>query len=199
MANTLSKTGISSAATIKSGHVSQSVDAFTGLKEYDITVSGSSTLTGSFNLSGSLTTTGSFNLSGSSLFKGNITHSGLITGSDEIYATNVLTDGISHINGGLTIAANTTMSRNLSGSTSGMQLSYNTASFERLVVNGEVTSSAENQFTVNDFLRLVPRTTTPHPSLAQTGSIILSGSGATLALYVYIGGVAGVWNKVDWA
>jgi hypothetical protein len=50
----LSKTGITTGATIQVGHVTQSVDAFTGLVSYDITLSGSFTLTGSLNQSGSV-------------------------------------------------------------------------------------------------------------------------------------------------
>jgi len=50
----LSKTGITTGATIQTGHVTQSVDAFTGLVSYDITLSGSFTLTGSLNQSGSV-------------------------------------------------------------------------------------------------------------------------------------------------
>ena len=37
----LSKTGITTGATIQVGHVTQSVDAFTGLVQYDVTLSGS--------------------------------------------------------------------------------------------------------------------------------------------------------------
>ena len=43
----LSKTGITSGATIQPGHVTQSVDAFTGATQYDISLSGSFTVTGS--------------------------------------------------------------------------------------------------------------------------------------------------------
>jgi hypothetical protein len=39
MANTLSKTGIINGQTIQVGHVTQSIDAFTGLTAYDITIS----------------------------------------------------------------------------------------------------------------------------------------------------------------
>ena len=45
---------ISQNYTIESWHVSQSVDAFTGVKEYDITLSGSFTLTGSQYITGSV-------------------------------------------------------------------------------------------------------------------------------------------------
>jgi hypothetical protein len=50
----LSKSGITNGATIQPSHVTQSVDAFTGLVSYDITLSGSFTLTGSLNQSGSI-------------------------------------------------------------------------------------------------------------------------------------------------
>lgn len=47
MANTLSKTGITNGQTILVGHVTQSIDALNGTTAYDITISGSLTLTGS--------------------------------------------------------------------------------------------------------------------------------------------------------
>jgi len=47
MANTLSKTGITNGQTILPGHVTQSIDALNGSVAYDITISGSLTLTGS--------------------------------------------------------------------------------------------------------------------------------------------------------
>ena len=54
MARTLSNTGISSGAVIKSSEISQSIDAFTGVVAYDIYQSGSFNATGSIALSGSL-------------------------------------------------------------------------------------------------------------------------------------------------
>lgn len=47
MALTLSKTGIAQDQTINAWHVTQSVDALTGTAAYDVTLSGSLTLTGS--------------------------------------------------------------------------------------------------------------------------------------------------------
>ena len=47
MANTLSKTGISTDGTITAAHISQSIDALTGTQAYDITISGSLIITGS--------------------------------------------------------------------------------------------------------------------------------------------------------
>jgi hypothetical protein len=50
MALALSKTGITTGATIKVGHVTQSIDAFTKAVAYDINLSGSLTVTGSFDV-----------------------------------------------------------------------------------------------------------------------------------------------------
>lgn len=46
MANILSNTGISSNQVIKPEHISQSIDAFTGVEAYDITLSGSLSISG---------------------------------------------------------------------------------------------------------------------------------------------------------
>jgi hypothetical protein len=54
MANTLSKSGIFLGHEVDAWHVTQSVDAFTKASAYDITVSGSFTLTGSLKVSGSV-------------------------------------------------------------------------------------------------------------------------------------------------
>jgi hypothetical protein len=51
MANTLSKIGITSGSKVEAWHVTQSVDAFIGESAYDITLSGSLTVTGSITLS----------------------------------------------------------------------------------------------------------------------------------------------------
>ena len=55
MANTLSKTGIVDNSTIRTWHVTQSIDAFNGTSAYDITLSGSLTITGSLNLTSPVT------------------------------------------------------------------------------------------------------------------------------------------------
>ena len=83
MALTLSQTGIAQTQTINAWHVTQSVDAFTGIKAYDITISGSLTVIGplyataswatnalnanssSYALSSSFATTSSFAVSAS--------------------------------------------------------------------------------------------------------------------------------------
>jgi hypothetical protein len=59
----LSKAGITTGATIQVGHVTQSIDAFTGTTQYDIILSGSLTITGSTKILGDISGssfTGSF-------------------------------------------------------------------------------------------------------------------------------------------
>ena len=56
MALTLSQTGIAQTQTINAWHVTQSVDAFTGTKAYDITISGSLTVIGPLNATASWAT-----------------------------------------------------------------------------------------------------------------------------------------------
>lgn len=70
MAKVLSKTGVLTGEQVDAWHVTQSIDAFTGLEAYNITVSGSFTLTGSLNLSGSLIghTTGTSSISDTSSY-----------------------------------------------------------------------------------------------------------------------------------
>jgi trimeric autotransporter adhesin len=53
MANTLNKNGITTGNTVEAYHVTQSIDAFTGAVEYDISLSGSFKVTGSISTSGS--------------------------------------------------------------------------------------------------------------------------------------------------
>jgi hypothetical protein len=69
MANTLSKTGIQSNNVIKPWHVTQSIDAFTGVDAYNITLSGSLDIIGPLNLdspvTGNLITSASYAISSS--------------------------------------------------------------------------------------------------------------------------------------
>jgi len=132
-----------------------------------------------------------------------VTASAIISSSNEIIGRVLYADTLNGNSAGLTISS-FTCSGNITGSSISRELSYHTGSFEQLKIIGEISSSGDdatqgNPVTINNLLRLTPRTVTPHPTNCITGSIMLSGSGATLALYVYIGGAGGVWNKVDWA
>ena len=67
MANILSKTGITTDNTIRTWHVTQSIDAFNGTQAYDITLSGSLTITGPLlpnqAITGTLITSASYAIS----------------------------------------------------------------------------------------------------------------------------------------
>lgn len=58
MANILDKNGITTGQTVEAYHVTQSIDAFTGTEAYDITLSGSFTVTGSTEQLGNNTVDG---------------------------------------------------------------------------------------------------------------------------------------------
>tara|TARA_R110001606_G_scaffold354651_1_gene505367 strand:- start:534 stop:2174 length:1641 start_codon:yes stop_codon:yes gene_type:complete len=82
MAKELSKVEIETGNDIKAPHVTQSVDAFTGLDAYDITISGSLEVTGSTNVKGRITSVDGYgsNIGNITTGTGNIgTTSGNIT------------------------------------------------------------------------------------------------------------------------
>ena len=109
MANQLSKTGITTGNTVRSGHVTQSIDAFNGTEAYDITLSGSLTyLDGTegddkilvTNTSGQVSSTSGITGSFTGSFAGdgtNITGLPNISGTDKHflqYNTSVLPTGL---------------------------------------------------------------------------------------------------------
>lgn len=91
MANILSKNNILTGEQVETWNITQSIDAFTGEVEYDITLSGSFTLTGSLYVDGDVlgTTTGTSSTSISSSYT-------LYTPSADSssYATKNLTDSL---------------------------------------------------------------------------------------------------------
>jgi hypothetical protein len=110
MAKQLSKTGILDGQLATAAQVTQSIDALTGADGYDITISGSLTVTGSTDLNGNLAITGFPNVSaslaasgvgngfpftgsaeitGSLNIVGNITASGNISSSGDIFANDI--------------------------------------------------------------------------------------------------------------
>lgn len=99
MAKTLSKTGIATESTIEAFHISQSIDALTGVDAYNITVSGSLTLTGSLKVDGTILNTTT------------ITSDGTITG------TNVQSLGTLTADGDLTTLANSTLGNAITDTT----------------------------------------------------------------------------------
>jgi hypothetical protein len=83
MADILSKTGIIDNSTVRTWHVTQSIDAFTKVKAYDITLSGSFEIIGPSNLTlpitGANITSASFSISSSTSLNG-------LTASNTTYA-----------------------------------------------------------------------------------------------------------------
>ena len=72
MAKTLSKSGIATGQDILAKHVTQSIDALTGVDNYDINISGSLTNTGSVNVNGDIISTG--NISATNFTASNAFH-----------------------------------------------------------------------------------------------------------------------------
>ena len=121
MAKTLSKTGIATDSIVKAAHISQSIDALTGVDAYDITVSGSLTLTGSLGVLGNITNTGNLTTSGT-ITGTNIQSTAAIaaTGNMTISGSSTLGDAITDtltIKGNITGSGNMTLASYVSGST----------------------------------------------------------------------------------
>ena len=119
MAKTLSNSGISTTQTIEAGHVTQSINAFTGTEAYDITLSGSLSLpgtiaSGSFQGDGSGLTgvvSASF-ASTASFLEGSVTSASYASTASYIQAdnidqpfTNITASGNISASGGLYIGA----------------------------------------------------------------------------------------------
>ena len=85
----LSKTGITDGSKLLSGHVTQSIDALTGAKAYDITISGSLNLTGSSTVTGSFAGVGTGLTGYATNFSASyaLTSSHALTGVSSSYAT----------------------------------------------------------------------------------------------------------------
>jgi hypothetical protein len=67
MAKILTKAGITTGNTVEAFHVTQSIDAFTGIDAYDISLSGSFNMTGPTNINGDTTITGSLTINQTSI------------------------------------------------------------------------------------------------------------------------------------
>jgi hypothetical protein len=67
MAKILTKAGVTTGNTVEAFHVTQSIDAFTGIDAYDISLSGSFNMTGSTNINGDTTITGSLTINQTSI------------------------------------------------------------------------------------------------------------------------------------
>jgi hypothetical protein len=95
MAKILSKTGITNGDTIEVSHITQSIDALTGVEAYDITISGSLILSGSTEMVGNATTA----TSASHAVKANsaTTSSYALSATSASYATNATNIGVDSV------------------------------------------------------------------------------------------------------
>jgi hypothetical protein len=151
MAKILSKSGISTLQIVRPWHVTQSIDAFLGTDAYDITLSGSMTITGSVLLNGLSTTTQTnvltYNTTTGQLFYtassavgggsintgslGNTTISGslTVTGSTTLIGNTTVSGSITST-GGFTGSLNGTSSwaQNIAAAGNNYEIQFNSAS-----------------------------------------------------------------------
>ncbi len=147
MAKILSKTGISTLQIVRPWHVTQSIDAFLGTDAYDITLSGSMTITGSVLLNG-LSTTSQTNVITYDTTSGQLFY----TASSAVGGGSINTGSLGNttISGSLTVTGSTTLIGNttVSGSitsTGGFTGSLNgTASWAQNVVGGGASVAGNN-------------------------------------------------------
>jgi hypothetical protein len=147
MAKILSKSGISTLQIVRPWHVTQSIDAFLGTDAYDITLSGSMTITGSVLLNG-LSTTSQTNVLTYNTTTGQLFY----TASSAVGGGSINTGSLGNttISGSLTVTGSTTLIGNttVSGSitsTGGFTGSLNgTASWAQNVVGGGASVAGNN-------------------------------------------------------
>ena len=165
MAKNLSNNGIVLNQTIYPQHVSQSVDAFTGADDYDITVSGSFTVTGSTAIKGDV------NIDGPTTMYGNVVAPNLTSTAQ----SNVVT--FNPINGQLYYTASNAISP--ATASNAVSASYSaTASYAEYAVSASYASTAS--WAINAI-------TASYVTTAQTASYVLnavSASYASTASYV---------------
>jgi hypothetical protein len=163
----LSKTGITTGATIEVGHVTQSVDAFTGLVSYDITLSGSLTLTGSLNQSGSIRVS---NAVTASSFTGSFT--GSLLGTSSLASASPIVLGSTYLSGSA-VAPNLNF-KFITGASKTLS-SPNTASISISELNGKIlgqtlfiTATASGSAGTNSSISIV--SFVPSPPVVTFGS-----------------------------
>jgi len=143
MAKLLDKSNIVTGQPVEAWNVSQSVDAFTGIDDYTIKISGSLDTTGSVDIDGNLTASGTISSSGTiyaNVFNGMVSSSNQI--SSDISGS-LSTTAIAALNGGyysssLQTFTNITASGNISASGNGI--------FLEISASGNISSSGNGIF-----------------------------------------------------
>ena len=156
MAKNLSNNGIVLNQVIYPQHVSQSVDAFTGADDYDITISGSFTVTGSTAIKGNV------NVDGSTTMYGNVVAPNLTSTAQ----TNVVT--FNPINGQLYYTASSAISP--ATASNAVSASYSlTASYAERSLSASYAVSASYALTAS---YVANAQTASYVTLAQTASFV---------------------------
>ena len=156
MAKNLSNNGIVLNQVIYPQHVSQSVDAFTGADDYDITISGSFTVTGSTAIKGNV------NVDGSTTMYGNVVAPNLTSTAQ----TNVVT--FNPINGQLYYTASSAISP--ATASNAVSASYSvTASYAERSLSASYAVSASYALTAS---YIANAQTASYVTLAQTASFV---------------------------
>lgn len=143
MAKLLDKSNIVTGQPVEAWNVSQSVDAFTGIDDYTIKISGSLDTTGSVDIDGNLTASGTISSSGT--IYANV-FNGMVSSSDQISSDisgSLSTTAIAALNGGyysssLQTFTNITASGNISASGNGI--------FLEISASGNISSSGNGIF-----------------------------------------------------
>lgn len=143
MAKLLDKSNIVTGQPVEAWNVSQSVDAFTGIDDYTIKISGSLDTTGSVDIDGNLTASGTISSSGT--IYANV-FNGMVSSSDQIASDisgSLSTTAIASLNGGyysssLQTFTNITASGNVSASGNGI--------FLEISASGNISSSGNGIF-----------------------------------------------------
>ena len=173
MAKTLSKTGITTNNTIEASHVTQSIDAFTGVDAYDITLSGSLAVTGSITGQPGIINqlTASFAISAISasheiIKEVSSSHANVADTASGLFNTTSIS--IAHItaSGGIS-SSGTIVGSNLSGTNTGDQNISNLAITGSNVLFANITSSG---------------------NISSSGNIIANNFTASNAFHVQAGG-----------
>jgi len=199
---TLSKSGITTGQSVESWHITQSIDAFSGLEAYDISLSGSFNMTGSINgepgvinnLTASYATTASYAL--------NTVGSGFPFSGSAVITGSLLVSGSTTAHGGLNVFdSNGITSLRISGNTTKILLDSSEQSvldFENSELQQDGVSTLDwnpgyKGVHISQFLQLSIVSTPVNPNSLPSGSIMLSGSADDYNMYV---NMAGGWKQI---
>jgi hypothetical protein len=171
MAKILSQIPIETGNTIEAWHVTQSIDAFTGIEAYDISLSGSFNLTGSLTLSG-LSTSPQSNVLTVNPSNGNISY----TSSNDITVKTASTASYVNLNAGTNITINKVGTAYYISGSGGSTGDFVTTSSFNSFTSSYTTGSFTGSFTGN------LTGTASYVNLKAGPNIIINQNGSTFAI-----------------